>query len=221
MAWVPAIKMTRLTTTASTGRRMNRSVNFILAILRLGSRVVAGLRLVVDLDSRPVSQLENSRRDDFLPGLHTRHHRDLVAAGGSDADELLFDPAVGFAVGSLHVLYDKNRISVGGVVDRGSGERHDRLARAQEDFRLDEHTGPELALRVSERRLNLHVAGRLVDDRVEGSHFPGERRLSGRVLFGHAHRAADGDTADLLLWQRKIHIDWIERLQRHDGRAAR
>src|SRR5262249_13779017 len=132
MAWIPAIKMTRLTTTASTGRRMNRSVNFILAILRLGSRVVAGLRLVVDLDGRPVSQLEDSRRHDFLPGLHTRHHRDLVAARGSDTDELLFHATVALAVGSLHVLHDEDGISIGGKVDCGSGQRHDRLARAQE-----------------------------------------------------------------------------------------
>src|SRR5262249_11858397 len=108
MAWIPAIRMTRLTTTASTGRRMNRSVNFILAILWLRSRVVAGLRLVVDLDRRPISQLEDSRRDDFLTGLHPRHHRDLVAARRSDADELLFDPAVTLAIGSLQVLDDED-----------------------------------------------------------------------------------------------------------------
>src|SRR5262245_48839245 len=187
IAWIPAIKMTRLTTTASTGRRMNRSVNFILAILWLGSRVVAGLRLVVDLDRRPVAELEDSRGDHFLSGLYSRQHRDLVAAARSDSDELLFDAAVAFAVGSLHVLDEEDRISVGGVVDRGSGQGDDRLARAQDHLCLDEHSGPEPGLRIGERRLNLDVAGRLVDDRVEGGHLSSERHLSGGVLSGHAN----------------------------------
>src|SRR6266404_2628529 len=46
----PAIRITRLTTIARTGRLMNRSVNFILAVLWLGFWIVGWLDLVVDLD---------------------------------------------------------------------------------------------------------------------------------------------------------------------------
>src|SRR5712691_8824935 len=59
IACSPAIRITRLTTTARTGRRTKRSVNFIFAVLLFGSdlavlglrgRVVAWLGLVVDDD---------------------------------------------------------------------------------------------------------------------------------------------------------------------------
>src|SRR5262249_20081424 len=65
----PAMRMTRLTTIAATGRLMNRSVNFISAVLRLGVGVVGRLSLVVDHDCGPVAQLEDAGGHDFLPRL--------------------------------------------------------------------------------------------------------------------------------------------------------
>src|SRR5438876_10188896 len=81
MACSPAIRMTRLTTIARTGRLTKRSVNFIWspfplssrakrgispsfarcasAVLRLRGRVVGRLNLVVHDDGRAVAELED------------------------------------------------------------------------------------------------------------------------------------------------------------------
>src|SRR6187431_345361 len=56
----PAIRMTRLTTIARTGRRTNRSVNFMLTVLGIRRGVVFGHDLVIDLHRHAVSQLEHS-----------------------------------------------------------------------------------------------------------------------------------------------------------------
>src|SRR5215467_7191087 len=56
----PAIRIARLTQIASTGRLTNRSVSFILVVLRLGSRAVGRLHFVVDLDCSAVTQLEDA-----------------------------------------------------------------------------------------------------------------------------------------------------------------
>src|SRR5262245_62546297 len=45
--WSPAIRMTRFTTTARTGRLTKRSVNFISTVLRLGRGIVGGANFVV------------------------------------------------------------------------------------------------------------------------------------------------------------------------------
>src|SRR5215831_3720334 len=57
----PAIRITRLTTMARTGRRMKRSVSFISAVLGLGGGVVGGLDLVVDQHGGAVAELEDAR----------------------------------------------------------------------------------------------------------------------------------------------------------------
>ena len=62
----PAIRMTRLTTIARTGRRMKRSVNFIQLSSGLGAGLFAGLDLVVDLDRGAVAELEDARGHDLL-----------------------------------------------------------------------------------------------------------------------------------------------------------
>src|SRR6185436_7262701 len=87
--WSPAIRMTTLTTSASTGRRTQRSVIFISAVLRPRNGMVRRLRRVVDEHRRAVPELEHPRRHDFLAGLDAREHRDLVAASGAQRHELL------------------------------------------------------------------------------------------------------------------------------------
>src|SRR5260370_5063786 len=60
MAWIPAIRITRLTTIAITGRRMKRSVNFILlpfgesVVRRLGSQLRSGSERVIHRDRRTI-----------------------------------------------------------------------------------------------------------------------------------------------------------------------
>src|SRR5436305_8751482 len=118
----PAIRITRLTTTASTGRRMKRSVNFIalfpLAVLRPRRRAVRGLDLVVDLDGGAVAELEDSRGDHLFAGLDTGDDRHLIAARAAELHELLAH-VVRLAGGALD---HEDRITVRGVAARGGGE---------------------------------------------------------------------------------------------------
>src|SRR6186713_789697 len=84
MDWIPAIRMTRLTTIARTGRRMKRSVNFILAVLRPRRGALRQGHGAVHLDRRPRAQLEDARAHDHLPGLDAAEHGDEVAARGAE-----------------------------------------------------------------------------------------------------------------------------------------
>src|SRR5262245_64694045 len=81
--WSPAMRMTRLTTIARTGRLMKRSVNFISAVLRLGRGIVGWTYLVVHEHGGGVSGLEDAGWDDFLPRLEPRDARDLIAQTGA------------------------------------------------------------------------------------------------------------------------------------------
>src|SRR5205809_2327255 len=232
IACKPAIRMTRLTTMARTGRLTKRSVNLTvdplrtwttitgcersrihfggasgvskgcgaaplcsrklraLVVLGLGGGIVGGLDLVVDADGGAVAELEGAGGHDFLTGLESRDHRDLVAPGAAQLDELLPHAAIALAVRSLDVLHDEDRIAVGRVADRGGREGHDRAARAQDDLRLDEHPGVQPAVRVAERGLDLDVPGRGVDHRVHGR--DASRELGARhALEGDEHAAPD------------------------------
>src|SRR6266536_1466991 len=222
IACSPAIRITRLTTMARTGRRTKRSVNFmfaaLLAVFGFRSRVVAGLRLVVDLDGGAVAELEDARGHDFLPLLEAGGDRDLVSARGAELDDLLAHAAIDLAVGLLQVRHDEDGVAVRRVVDRGGRERDDRLARRQKDPCVHEHAGLQLPLRVRERGLDLDVAGRLIHDRVERGDLAGE--LRGRGASGapgsDAHSASHSHAGDLLLGHGEVHVDRIEGLERHD-----
>src|SRR6185436_8597593 len=65
----PAIRITRLTTIARTGRLTKRSVTRISALLRLRRRLVRRLNLVIDLNGRSVPKLEDTGSHDLFPGL--------------------------------------------------------------------------------------------------------------------------------------------------------
>src|SRR5437660_9250949 len=85
IACKPAIKMTKLTTIASTGRLMKRSVNDFMSILRLGiDRVRFHLRLrreiVVDRHAHAVAEFENARAHDCLAASQTLRDRDKITA---------------------------------------------------------------------------------------------------------------------------------------------
>src|ERR1039458_8672629 len=78
MAWNPAIKITRFTTRASTGRRMNRSVKDFMSatsgstVGRAGRQVVLRRQVVVLDHGHPIAQLEDAGTDDPLAGLEAR-----------------------------------------------------------------------------------------------------------------------------------------------------
>src|SRR3954464_4410956 len=80
----PMKRITRLTTVATTGRRMKRSVNFMfLRFRRLRVELVAGLHTVVDLDGRAVLQAEDAGGGDLVAGLQAGEDGDLVATRGA------------------------------------------------------------------------------------------------------------------------------------------
>src|SRR5258706_3564790 len=117
--WMPAIRITRLTTIARTGRLMKRSVSFMCrssrlrsAVFRLRRRAVAGLDLVVDQDRRAVAQLEDARRHHLGTGREARHDRDLVAAADAQLHELLRDTAVLLPLRARQLLHDEDGVAV-------------------------------------------------------------------------------------------------------------
>src|SRR4029077_6391163 len=81
----PAIRITKLTTIARTGRFMNKSVNFMLcprlAIRRFRSWIVLRLNLIVDCDGSAIAQLEHARGHHLVPRIYAGYNRHLVTAG--------------------------------------------------------------------------------------------------------------------------------------------
>src|SRR5215510_1294579 len=62
----PAMRITRLTTIARTGRLTKRSVRRILTVLRLWRGLVCRLNLVVDENGCTVAKLEDTGTDHFF-----------------------------------------------------------------------------------------------------------------------------------------------------------
>src|ERR1700756_1719086 len=118
----PAIRITRFTTIARTGRFINRSVNFMdfpcLAVLRFRSRIIPGLHFVVHVDRRSIAELENSRGHHFIPRVPPRHDRHLVTARPVNLHKLLAHSFVGLSLRILHFRDDEDRISIRRVADR-------------------------------------------------------------------------------------------------------
>src|SRR5262249_39123643 len=88
----PSTRISRLSTAASTGRRMKRSVKFIgpgLLFLRRWIRIVGRRHAVVDDERRAIFQLELPAGDDRRAFLDAAQDRPLVAARRSDIDENL------------------------------------------------------------------------------------------------------------------------------------
>src|SRR6478672_11552035 len=83
--------MIRFTTMARTGRRMKRSVSFMILSPVGGMRIELRRRLhvVLDDDAGAVPQLECTVDRHFLAGLHAVDDGDEIAAGFPDTNELL------------------------------------------------------------------------------------------------------------------------------------
>src|SRR5207249_1242548 len=214
------MRMTRLTTIARTGRLTKRSVRRILTLLRLRGRLVAGLDLVVNQNGYTVAQLEHTGTDDFFARLQARQDRDLIAARGPELHKLLAHAAVRLTVRIFEVFDDEYRISVGRVADRGGRQRHGRMARAQQNVRLNEHSGSQPPVWVGQCGLDLNVSSRLIDDRIDGRDLSRERNTS-QVFSRDAHGVPGHHLACVLLRHAEVHVSRIERLQRNNRVAAR
>src|SRR5205085_12042587 len=66
-----------------------------LVVLRLGSRIVAGLNFIVHSHSRTVAQLEDTGSDHLVPWLKSRDNTNLIATRTFNFHELLTYAAVG------------------------------------------------------------------------------------------------------------------------------
>src|ERR1700738_5121037 len=102
----PSTRISRLMTTASTGRRMKRSVKFMArASLFLGRRVwvVQRLHAIVDTQRRAVLQFELTARDHRRPFGQALQDCDLISARRPRGDEHLLRVPLGIACGVLLV----------------------------------------------------------------------------------------------------------------------
>src|SRR2546426_6017580 len=216
----PAMRMTRLTTIARTGRFTNRSVSLILTVLWLGSALVGRLNFVVYENRRTVAKLEHTGADDLFASLKARENCDLIATRRPELDELLAHAAIGLALLVLEVRDDEYRIAIWRIADGGTRKSYNRTTRAQENLRLNEHTGSQRALRVGQRGLKLNVSGRFVHDRVDGRN--ASRVLDPRQIAGcDANVVAGMHLARVLLRHAEIHINRIQRLQRNNCVTSR
>src|SRR5215469_9861007 len=100
MARRPSARIIRLTTVASTGRRMKISVKRIAASLFRNLRIGREWRchLVVDDNRRAVIELGLAGGRNDIPRLDAVEHRDLVAAGRPGLDEGLVRDAFALAL---------------------------------------------------------------------------------------------------------------------------
>src|SRR5438132_2891569 len=114
----PAMRITRLTTIASTGRFMKRSVSFIchpeprrrrgipylLAVLWFGGRVVPRLNRVVDRHRGARTEFEDARSHDLFPRLDAADHSDLIATRAAEFHELLANTSIALAIRAFDVF---------------------------------------------------------------------------------------------------------------------
>src|SRR5688500_9518513 len=147
----PAIRMTRLTTMARTGRLMKRSVNRIgcsSVVFRPGSRVVPGLNGVVHEDRGAVPQLEHAGCHHLVARVDAVQHGHLIAPGRPRLHELLPHAAVRLAVLTFYFRDDEDGIPIGRVADGRRRQRDHCLGGAERNLHLHEHPRPQPAARV-------------------------------------------------------------------------
>src|SRR5206468_4167492 len=136
IACTPAMTMMRFTTMARTGRRMNRSVIFILrsarsAIDRVGGELGGGRQIVAHHHGAAVPQLERSARHHRLARGEARSHRHQIAPALSEPHELLLGDEGRLLPGLRRRLFQgEHGISVRRVEDgRRRNHQHGTLFR--------------------------------------------------------------------------------------------
>src|SRR5580700_9665954 len=116
----PSTRISRLITIARTGRRMNRSVKFMVrASLFLRRRIlfVQRLHAVVDAQRRAVLQFELPAGDHRCPLGYALQDRDLISPSRSRGDEYLLRLQLRIAFRVLLVGRDEHRCPVRVVGD--------------------------------------------------------------------------------------------------------
>src|SRR3954447_18303522 len=149
MAARPAMRMTKLTTSARTGRLIKISVKLFisLGINRRRSELRFRRKIVIDGHRHAIAKLENSCADDRLARLQPRRYGDEVAARLADSHHLLtqslsFLPCLGILLLLDHV----NGITVRRVGDSRTGNDDGLLFFREYDFDLREHAWPQFTI---------------------------------------------------------------------------
>src|SRR5262249_46047510 len=125
----PAMRMTKLTTSARTGRLMKRSVNDFIELGIDWGWIHLRLRreIVVDRYRHAVAQFEDASADDRFACLQPIHNRDEITTRFTDSNKLLAD-GLRFFAGFFVLLFlnHKNRIAERRIGNGGAGD-HERL----------------------------------------------------------------------------------------------
>src|SRR5215472_615459 len=212
IAWRPAIRITRLTTMAMTGRRMNRSVNFICSPF-FGS-LFGGFRRqlsrrregVVDAHRHAIAQLEGAAAHHRLAGIEPRDYRDEIPAALADSDKPLLGYRLWLAGRILGLSDDEHGIAVGGVDHAGRRNHRHLMLLVRENLDVREHARREPAIRVVQGRSETHVSRGDVDLRVDHADLPLPAR-AGKDVKLDPHALPYLDVGQRLLRQGKLDVD--------------
>src|SRR5216684_5257872 len=145
----PSTRISRLMTTASTGRLMKRSVKFMArasAFLRRWVLVVQRLHAVVDAQRRAVLQFELPAGDHHRPLGQALQDRDLISTRRPRGDEHLLRLELRIALRIFLVGRDEDGRAVGIVGDRRLGQSQIALLLACVDRSASEHAGQQQLL---------------------------------------------------------------------------
>src|ERR1041384_1624358 len=140
----PAMRMTKLTTIASTGRLMKRSVNDFMSILGidwLWIQLRFGRELVVDRHRHSVAQFENTCADNGLAAFQAVSDRHKITARFADFHKLLPD-RLRFFTGLVVFLFldHENRIAKWRIGNGRAGNDECLVFFRQLDFHFREHS---------------------------------------------------------------------------------
>src|SRR6185295_18794770 len=153
IAWTPAIRIRRLTTSATTGRRMKRSVNFMSGPLRpslidgFGRHLDLGRELVLHHYGGVVAQLEGAAGDDGLALGDAGDDLHQVALALAQADELLPGDQGSFAGVVLLFFHREDGVAIRRVEHGGGGDDQDAALVRRQHLHVDEHAGTEAPVR--------------------------------------------------------------------------
>src|SRR6202162_3253456 len=144
IAWYPAMKIIRLTTVATTGRLMNRSVKLISfsrpsTVGRVRRQLAVRLDLVIDSHAGPALQPKHAGSDYFIARLQSGNNRNHVAARLTKLNKLLLHSFILFSFRVFHFGDDENGIAIRRIMDAGGRDRHDVLPFAHQDADFGKH----------------------------------------------------------------------------------
>src|SRR6267378_1698874 len=154
IACTPAITIRRLTTSATTGRRMKRSVNFMRGpfpgslVHRLRADLSLRGQLVPHHHRRAVAQLEGAAAHDRLSRGQAAYHRDQVSAALAQADELLVGDQGRIAGRVALFLQREDRVAVRRVEHGGGWDHQHQALLRREQLHVGEHARAQASVRV-------------------------------------------------------------------------